>query len=367
MWIFKKNGALKNSHDVSIVLGQIRNDFQPALVADETAISAEIENNDHHRTGIILKILSIAGGVLASIAFIGFLALANLFESETAIAVLGFLSFAASLFLISIVDKLFVTTVIVSFYIMGYVLVGAGLGFQNVDTVIICILFIILALVSLLFTQNWIFAFISVLVINGSLIGMILSGSYYNNINLYVPFAVIVFLLITLNEASIVTAHKKFSKLYEPFRLGTLISLLGGLALTGVRDLITLDYRLVSVSGAISIAAMLFLVMRLFKVLEIETRSTKVLIICLGVLILLPTIMSPAIPGSLLIILACFYVNYKPGLIIGIVSLVFFISRYYYDLNLTLLTKSLILMASGAIFLLCYFVTVKKLVHHEEV
>ncbi|MET0243590.1 MAG: DUF4401 domain-containing protein [Flavitalea sp.] len=357
---------MKNTHDVHVVLDQIRNNFQPALVADESAIAAEIENNDHHKTGVILKILSVAGGVLASIAFIGFLALANLFESETAIAVLGFLSFAASIFLISIVDKLFVTTVIVSFYIMGYVLIGAGLGFQNVDTVIICILFVALALISLLLTQNWIFAFISVLVINGSIIGIILSGNH-NNINLYVPFAVIVFLLITLNEAMIVTAHRKLSKLYEPLRLGTLISLLAGLALTGVRDLITLDYRLVSITAIVSIAAMFFLAFRLFRVLEIEKPSTKALVICLGILFLIPTIMSPAIPGSLLIILVCFYVNYKPGLIIGIISLVFFISRYYYDLNLTLLSKSLILMLSGVIFLLCYFVTVKKLERHEEV
>jgi uncharacterized membrane protein len=40
-------------------------------------------------------------------------------------------------------------------------------------------------------------------------------------------------------------------------------------------------------------------------------------------------------------------------------------SEYYYDLDYTLLTKSYILMGTGAGFLLLYFFTRKKWLAHE--
>ena len=46
---------------------------------------------------------------------------------------------------------------------------------------------------------------------------------------------------------------------------------------------------------------------------------------------------------------------------------IYFISQYYYDLNFTLLTKSILLFSSGVLFLLLYLFTHKNLTQNEKI
>ncbi len=78
------------------------------------------------------------------------------------------------------------------------------------------------------------------------------------------------------------------------------------------------------------------------------------IIYILSVLLLTSTLLSPAISGAFLIILVSVLVHYKTGLAIGILAFIYFIIQYYYDLNFTLLTKSILLMSSGVVFLAFY-------------
>ena len=103
------------------------------------------------------------------------------------------------------------------------------------------------------------------------------------------------------------------------------------------------------------------------KRIEIEALKDKILIYALTSLVLIPLLFAPFILGVIVLILISFLVNYKTGLVIGILSIVYFISRYYYDLDFTLLTKSILLFVSGIIFLLLYILTNKKLNTHEKI
>jgi uncharacterized membrane protein len=105
----------------------------------------------------------------------------------------------------------------------------------------------------------------------------------------------------------------------------------------------------------------------LFKVLNINKTQHKVGIYIATVFVLLPTVFSPAISGAILLILLSFYVNYKTGLVLGVAAFLYFISQYYYDLNLTLLTKSILLFSSGVLFIALYLFTHKKLTTNEKV
>jgi len=111
----------------------------------------------------------------------------------------------------------------------------------------------------------------------------------------------------------------------------------------------------------------MYLVYSIIKINEIKTVKSKVLIYALSVLILIPTIFSPSISGAIVIVLLSFLVNYKTGLAIGIISIIYFVSQYYYDLNFTLLTKSIILFVSGIIFLVFYLFTTKNLSANEKI
>jgi len=81
----------------------------------------------------------------------------------------------------------------------------------------------------------------------------------------------------------------------------------------------------------------------------------------------LPTAFSPVILGILLIILLSFLVNYKLGLSVGILTFIYFICQYYYDLNYTLLTKSILLFSSGILFLIFYIFIHKYLGSNEKI
>jgi len=62
-----------------------------------------------------------------------------------------------------------------------------------------------------------------------------------------------------------------------------------------------------------------------------------------------------------------FYSGHRAGIAIGAMALVYFVILFYYDLHLTLLTKSVILMVNGALFLGGYFLIHKKLKADAEI
>src|SRR5690606_13137026 len=93
----------------------------------------------------------------------------------------------------------------------------------------------------------------------------------------------------------------------------------------------------------------------------------KVLTLVLCLFTLLPTLYAPSISGALLIVLLSFLVNYRTGFAIGIIALIYFVVQYYYDLNLSLLTKSIILFSSGTVFLVFYFFFTKMTKDNEKI
>ena len=168
-----------------------------------------------------------------------------------------------------------------------------------------------------------------------------------------------------LNEAKIITLSKEFCKLYNPVRTGLIFGLIIGLFVVGKRDLVKISSDYVWLSSIVTIPILIYLIYRIIQVIEIRNQKLEILIYSLSALVLLPTAFAPAISGALLILLVSFFVNYKTGIAMGIIATIYFISQYYYDLNLTLLVKSLILFTTGILFLLFYFLTNQSKTNEE--
>ena len=77
-------------------------------------------------------------------------------------------------------------TVSISCFIIGFILIGLGFEELDIDGTIISIVFIIIACGSLCIVQNYILSFVSVLVINGSLLMLITWNEAYDAIHAYV-------------------------------------------------------------------------------------------------------------------------------------------------------------------------------------
>jgi hypothetical protein len=349
------------------LLDSIRLSEGAKFECDENAIYEEYNTQGENKSSLAIKVLSIFGGFLATLTFLGFLAITGLYNSEFGLLVFGIGFIISAIGLNKAYDKLIIDTFSISIYLIGFALLAFGLSEMNVDENIIAILISLIALSSLIIAQSFILSFISVLAISGSFIFLIISNNLYNLIHLYVAINTLILAYLFLNEAKIISSNKRLTQLYNPIRIGLVISLLFGLFSIGKRHLIPISQSHIWLSSIVMILVIMYLVYSIIKINEIKTVKSKVMIYTLSALILISTIFSPSISGAIVIVLLSFLVNYKTGLAIGIISIIYFVSQYYYDLNFTLLTKSIILFVSGIMFLLLYLFTTKNLNTNEKI
>ena len=334
---------------------------------DEIGIGHELSKLQTDKSSLAIKILSITGGFLSTLAFLGFLFIAGLDDSRVGMVIVGLLSIGAAVWLNVAFNKLIIDTLSVSAYAIGFCLLAFGLGELKVNENVISILFVIISIVVLIITQNYILSFISILIINGDFLFLIINNDSYSIIHIYNAIVLFLVTYVFLNEAKIITMDKRLSRLFNPVRIGLIMSLLIGLFFVGKRGLFESSVHTLWAASIISIPLTIYVISVIMKVLGIREAKTRFSIYVLCTLILLPTAFSPAISGSLLIILLSFLVNYRFGLLTGIVSFIYFVSQYYYDLNFTLLTKSILLFSSGIIFLVFYILTHKYFGSNEKI
>jgi hypothetical protein len=357
---------MKNKNDIKELLDYFQNMEDNPLQFDEEAIVSAYQK-DNGNQSLSIKILSVFGGILASLAFLGFLFIAGLYNSNVGLLVFGGIFIAGSIWINKEYDKIIIDTLSVSTFIIGFILIGFGCEQLKIDENIISIIFIIIAFGSLSIIQNYILSFVSVIIINGSILTLIISNKGYDFIHIYVSSLTLAMTYFFLKEATIITSSKALSKLCNPFRTGLIFSFLSGLVFLGKKGILPVSPDYIWLSSVIIISVIIYLISVLFNVLNITETRHKISIYIFTVLALLPTALSPAISGAILIVLLSFLINYKTGLVLGIISFIYFISQYYYDLNFTLLTKSILLFSTGVLFIALYLFTYKKLIANEKV
>lgn len=333
---------------------------------NDSSLLEDINHQQENKSSLAIKILSIFGGFLATMAFLGFLLIAGLYDSPTLMIVFGFGFIFTAIFLNKIQDKLIVDTLSISLYITGFGLLIFGFFEIDIQENLITLIILTIAVISLFISQNYMLSFISILTVNTCLLILIISNNLYSLIHLYIAFNTLLLAIVFLNEAKIITSNKKLSKLYNPLRIALIISLLAGLVATGNKEFIPISTNIIWISSLMFFATILYLVSKIITIFNILSAKTKNLIYLLITIILIPTTLSPSISGALLIVLLSYYVNYKTGLVIGIISFIYFISQFYYDLSFTLLTKSIILFSSGILFIAFSLIINKKLLQNEK-
>jgi len=357
---------MKNNEDIKEILDYLQTTEEEALVFDEEAIAEVYQKNDGTQT-LAIKILSVFGGILASLAFWGFIALTGTYDSPAGLFFIGSIALVGAIWANKKYDKIIIDTVSVSSFIIAFIAFEMSFYRLETSTNMICILFIIIAFISMIIAKNYILSFISTLIICGSILTLILSNKYEDLIHIYVSVLALIISYFYLKEAKIITANKIVSKLYNPIRIGLIFSFIAGFAFLGIRWIDWFSPDFIWLSSVIIISIIIYLLRNLFEILNISKTTHKTIIYIVAILALLPTVFSPAISGAILLILLSFLINYKTGFVLGIIAFIYFISQYYYDLNFTLLTKSILLFASGVLFILLYLFTHKKLTTNEKI
>lgn len=358
---------MKSPVDIKAFIEKVEHSLGTTLEYDQALLENELISRDKVVAPLYIKILSILGGFLSTLAFLGFLALAGLYDSEFGLVLFGVTFVIAALGFNKVVHSLLLDTASISVYVVGYAMLAFGLDQMGVDENIICIVFILSAILSLYVTENFILVFISVLIISGGFVFLIINGDGYNIIHFY--NAVLSFSLTAfyLYEARLVSGTRNISQKYSAIRMGLIFSFIFGLILVGIRGITPLAYNYVWISSIFNILCLTLVILRTFVKFDSQQTKQKIIVVVTVVVMLLPTIFSPAISGAILLIILNYKVSYKAGVVIGVLAFIYFVSQFYYDLNLTLLVKSIILFVSGAMFLLFYFLLLKYFKSHEKI
>ncbi len=345
---------------IKVLLDKIREQEGVQFECDEEAILNTYKTKDEHTASLAIKLLTIFGGFLATFTFLGFLTITGLYNSEFGLLFFGILFLFAAVRLHKVYNKLIVDTFSISMYVIGFALLSTGLSQLNIDENLIALLIGGIAFGCLFINQNYILSFISTLLIGGSCMFLILNSNAYDLIHLYIAVNTLVLVYCFLNEAKIISSHKKGLQLYNPIRIGLIGTLLFGLIAIGKRDLIPITENRIWLSSVVMILVTLYLVHMILKINGVTSVKSKASVYVMSGLVVACTLFSPSISGAIVILLLSFLVRYKTGVVIGIISMLYFISQYYYDLSFTLLTKSVMLLVSGIALLLLYVFTTQK-------
>lgn len=122
------------------------------------------------KSNLTIEVLSIIGGVLTAIFFLGFLVLSSILRSETSCLIAGSILIITTLFVNRLLTKPFLDAMNITCYIAGCILAGYGMN-RNMDVLFIVLIGI--SVVTMLLSKGFILTFLSVISFYMALFGEI--------------------------------------------------------------------------------------------------------------------------------------------------------------------------------------------------
>ena len=301
---------------------------------------------------LTIQVVSIIGGILTAIFFLGFLALARILRSDISCLIAGSILILTTLTISRMVVRSFLDAMNITLYIAGCVLIGFGIN----------------ASINLLF----ILPFLSIILFNISFFGEaahVFSSFYPLQIAVVPILGVFLFTNIFENKLFECIGTENYLSKYKSFHFGLFVSgivSLGGLSINYMIS--ETNSWLVSCILSVCIwIGILIMVQRIMQVMKVDHPVNQVGIYILCIVICLPTVFAPYLSGSLLLILICFHYGYKAECAASLLLFIYAVSKYYYDLNLSLLTKSITLFFIGIACITAWYFFTQKRTRHEKV
>lgn len=167
--------------------------------------------------------------------------------------------------------------------------------------------------------------------------------------------------IIWENEVSLI--RSKMESIYQPVGYGITLGMLGVISLPVV-SIIEVTMWWVSTVGLLLI--LLAVIYRIVAYHNLSLQAGGVILAFMGaVLLAIPAIQIPGIIGSLTILLLGFHKGNQVLMGIAGIFLAYFVTLFYYDIDITLLLKSIALIGSGILFLLIRYGILRLLFQQE--
>jgi hypothetical protein len=355
---------METNNNVDALLQSLTAEYGEELTTDGDAINNEMAAEAETYKGLGIKILSIVGGILATGFFLVFVSMCLTQIPGVAIFV-GLLIMAGAIGLNKTSNSTILDTALIASYLASYAMILYGLSRLHTDDNLVAAVLLALAVITMVITSGYMLNFFSVLIAAGCLFSFVNINNAYQFIHVLTAGFAIIYAWLCLSEAQIVSKNPPVNTRYMALRNGALFSFTALLAYLGIGDMHSRYFDNGYISATIIIAVTAFLLHHVVKN-NITDSKNRLLAYILGGMALLSTIFAPAICGALLIVLLSFQTGHRTGMVVGVTGLVYFTGQYYYDLHYTLLVKSEMMMASGLIFLLAWFILKKQLKRYEQ-
>ena len=355
-------------NNVDILLQEIQSKQGDAFIFDKEGIENAIEIQSSQFSNLAIKILSVIGGFLGSLFFLGFLMLLGMYDTPLFALFVGAILMVTAIMIDRKETNVLLDTMSISNFLIGGFLIGFGLAdMLNWQFNLIILLAIMISSISFFLSKGFMLKMICVLIFNGGWLALILENRINTAFHFQIIFLVVGFIYLSLFESKLISKNKFWNENYKPLHAGFLVSL--GIGLFFLAN--SWKFELYFFNGWISAIAIflanLFVVYKILEGLKINDEKSKMAIYILSVFVFFSTFLMPSIGGAILVLLTSYHIGHRVGIALGMIGLVYFGMQFYYDLNLTLLTKSIILMISGVVFLGVYYFYNKTFTAKESV
>jgi hypothetical protein len=242
-------------------------------------------------------------------------------------------------------------TAFIALYVVGGSLLGVGLSkfLDNQNTMLCC--FLIIAALTICFSRSFMLVFFATLLFNGCLAGFVAMNDAFDWVQLPILWMGTVLTLLTLYEAKIISYHRVLNQLFTPLQSGFFVSYIIGLVILAQNHRFDLKFNYLWILSLCIGAGTLLLVSKIIQSQVIRHPQYIVAIYASALLFFIPTIYAPYVSGAIFALLLAYFYGYRTEIALSVIALVYFVSQYYYDLQLTLLQKSGILFFSGVLLL----------------
>lgn len=350
---------MKALTDISPLIQEIKEQEGPDFSCDEELLSQFIQTQQEPEPAISTRVLSVIGGALATLAFTGFLLVVGLYNSTVGLMIFGLAALAGGLIIHQFSKSLMYDSTAISLFLIGYVMFLFGLSSSNFSEQNLAFVSLIIGLASFFISQSAIIAFLGILMACGGLFTFIQMFHAPNLIHVYNLILLIAYYWVAVNEATFFNKTLKTANKYQALLSALILAFIIGLTSIANSFYHGSNPNYFYLTTVANTSAILYCSYFVLNQLQIQHKILPWLIYVLIILLMALSAYTPGISGTLLIVLLSYRTNFKPGLAIGIAAFVYFISNFYYNLNINLLNKSLLLIGSGLLFLALYGLILK--------
>jgi hypothetical protein len=324
---------------------------------DVKTFQADYKLLEENKTSILIQVLIFIGALLTASFFLAFLGIGGLFDSPSAILALGVVITIGSIIIpYAASQNTNVEPFAMSLMIIGTILFSVGFVWDTSNFESFLWVSLFLSLFISIVAGSHLQKFAAIVCFNLCAYWLIWDLKIQVAFNFLILFNAAIVTVAWLKETQVLTAYPQLGQWYSAIINACSVSMIG--LLVGSVNLSEYYYSYgeeVVSSSYWWISALLLIALVLWalnETLDLVGNKAKKIPILVGTgIALLLLIKAPGIVGGILLLFLGVYAGYHLLIGQGLLSIFFFTVLFYYNMNTSLLFKSILMVGAGLLFM----------------